>query len=94
MDVRGKVVLLTGASAGIGLVTAHMLAAQGARLALVARSEEKLRSLAAELAGSIALPADVSNLAQARGAVSRALKHFGRVGTSSSTMPARAMTSR
>ena len=78
MDVRGKVVILTGASSGIGLATARLLAERQARLALVARSEQKIRELAAEIAGAVALPADLSDLDVARDVVSRVLDRFGR----------------
>ena len=47
--MMGKVALLSGASAGIGRVTAQMLAAEGCRLALVARKRDALEALAAEL---------------------------------------------
>lgn len=79
MDVSGKVVLLTGASSGIGLATAELLATRNARLALVAHSEEKIRDLAAGMNGAYAIPADLSDLVVAQGVVSRALNHFGRV---------------
>lgn len=46
MELRDKVVLLTGASQGIGEATARLLQAKGARLALVARSRERLEALA------------------------------------------------
>lgn len=51
-DVRGRIVLLTGASRGIGRRVAERLAKRGARLALVSRSVKDLESLKAELAGS------------------------------------------
>jgi NAD(P)-dependent dehydrogenase (short-subunit alcohol dehydrogenase family) len=57
MNVRGTVVIITGASAGIGLATAHLFAEHGAKLALAARSAERLRQLVTDfgknaLAGS------------------------------------------
>src|SRR5258707_12958134 len=59
MEIAGKVVLITGASEGIGLATARLFAQQGARLALAARSAEKLERIAAEPPEAIALPTDL-----------------------------------
>ena len=42
MDVQDKIVIVTGASSGIGLATAKLLAEHGARVVLVSRSKEKL----------------------------------------------------
>ncbi|HEU5138834.1 MAG TPA: SDR family NAD(P)-dependent oxidoreductase, partial [Bacillales bacterium] len=44
-DINGKVVILTGASSGIGEATAKELAANGAKLVLAARREERLKNL-------------------------------------------------
>lgn len=46
MDIQGKVVLITGASAGIGLAAAQCFAREGAKVALVARSADKLTRIA------------------------------------------------
>ena len=60
--VSGKTVLVTGASYGLGNATAIKLAAAGARVLLVARSEDELNALAASITArgdhAIAIPAD------------------------------------
>ena len=60
MEVKGKVAIITGASSGIGLETAKLLSKKGVKLALVARSKEKLECLTKELPDSIAVVADLS----------------------------------
>ena len=83
MDVRNKVVLVTGASAGIGLATARRLSAAGAKVALAARSADALERLAKELkeAGheALAVPTDMRSLDQVKRYVDEAFRHFGRV---------------
>jgi short-subunit dehydrogenase len=66
MNLKNKVVIVTGASAGIGEATARALAAKGAKVALVARSAEKLAALEKELAGSFAVTADMSKPAEVK----------------------------
>ena len=59
LDLAGKVALITGASKGIGAAAARALAAEGAALALAARSGERLSALAAELSQAHGVPASV-----------------------------------
>ena len=76
------VLLITGASTGIGAATARHAAEAGYRLVLSARSEEKLTALAEELGGAdraIAVPCDVTEWADQEGLVGQALETFGRI---------------
>lgn len=80
---QDKVVLITGASTGIGAETARQLAAEGATLALLARREDKLSEVKAE-AESLGAPvvmfaADVNDRAALDAAVSGTLEAFGRI---------------
>ena len=51
-SLAGKVVVITGASSGLGEATARHLAARGAKLVLAARRTDKLQSLATELSAA------------------------------------------
>jgi short-subunit dehydrogenase len=79
MEPRGKAIIITGASSGIGLATAKLLAKNGAKLALAARSKDKLERLAKELPGSIAIPCDMTKPSEIRDMVKRAKEKFGRI---------------
>ena len=70
MQLTGKRVLVTGASRGIGEALARAFASAGARVALVARSEDRIRALATELGGT-AHPADLADPAQVAGLIDR-----------------------
>ncbi len=82
-DFKGRSVLVTGASSGIGRLLALRMAAMGARLALVARREDELEGLAAEIrAGggeARALVCDVSNREQALATAERAEAELGSI---------------
>jgi short-subunit dehydrogenase len=79
MDIREKVVIVTGASTGIGLATARLLAKNGAKLALNARSIDKLEQLSKEIPGSAAFPADMADEIAVHEMVDKVLVKFGRI---------------
>jgi short-subunit dehydrogenase len=79
MNVSGKVVIITGASSGIGLATAKLLSTHGARLALAARSTQKIQKLSKELPSSIAIPTDMTKPSDIINMVTQTRTHFGRI---------------
>ncbi|WP_216320795.1 SDR family oxidoreductase [Deinococcus aestuarii] len=79
MDIKDRVVLITGASSGIGRAAAELFTAQGARVALAARSAGALEDLAARLPGSLAVPTDVTREEDVRRMVARTHEHYGRL---------------
>ncbi|HYH80583.1 MAG TPA: SDR family oxidoreductase [Longimicrobium sp.] len=82
---RDNVVVLTGASAGIGYQMALQLADQGARLVLAARDAARLEETAAECrrrgARAIVVPTDVAVEAECRALMDAAVAEFGRIDT-------------
>ena len=79
MEIQGKVVIITGASTGIGLAAARLFSQNGAKLALVARSADILHGLAAELPDTLAVPADLSNIELIPQIIEKISAHFGKV---------------
>ena len=78
--VENKVVIITGASSGIGEETARVLAANGAKVILSARREDKLKKLADEIGESAAyLASDVTSLEDMNAVVALAKEKFGKV---------------
>jgi NADP-dependent 3-hydroxy acid dehydrogenase YdfG len=79
MDINSKVIIITGASAGIGLETARLFTQNGAKVALIARSGETLAALAGELKGALAIPADLGEIDQIPQVISAVQAHYGRI---------------
>ncbi len=79
MRIEGATCVVTGASSGIGEATARLLTRRGARVALLARRVDRVKSLADELPGSLPLPTDVTDDIQLRDALARVTEAFGRI---------------
>lgn len=83
--INQQVIVITGATSGIGLSTAREAARRGARLVLVARNSDALRQLADELQkqGTDALPitADVGDLEEVRNVAAQTIERFGHFDT-------------
>lgn len=83
MDIRGKVVIVTGASSGIGEATAREFGREGAKVVLAARRVDRLQSLAQEIeamgAEALVVQADLSKLEDIQKLVAQTLEKFDRI---------------
>ena len=84
MNLKGKVAVVTGGSLGIGRAVTEALAAEGVRVAIVARSRGPLEEVAAEITAKtgvevLAAPADVSKTDQVEEMMRQVERHFGRI---------------
>jgi NADP-dependent 3-hydroxy acid dehydrogenase YdfG len=82
-SIADKVIVITGASSGMGEATARELAKQGAAVVLGARRLERIQALADELntqgGRAIAVQTDVTDKAQVKALVDAAVQHYGRI---------------
>lgn len=80
---KDKVIIVTGASSGIGLASARLFGTLGARLCLAARSEDRLREIAAEIeaggAEVLCVKTDVTSEEDCRSLIERTVGRFGRI---------------
>jgi NADP-dependent 3-hydroxy acid dehydrogenase YdfG len=82
-NIKGKAVVITGASSGLGEATARHLSKEGASVVLGARRHERIQSLANELTGSggkaLAITTDVTHYDQVKRLVDAAVQTYGRI---------------
>ena len=82
-NIKGKVVVITGASSGLGEATARLLSAEGASVVLGARRVDRIQSLADELNAkggkALAVATDVTDHEQVKKLVDAAVQKFGRI---------------
>lgn len=79
-DMKGKIVVITGASGGIGAATAEEVARRGAKLVLVARREDALRAVAAKCGkDALVVVADVTTREEVRRVVNESIAKFGHI---------------
>ncbi len=79
MHIKDRAVIVTGASAGIGLAVARTLAERGARVVLAARSKEVLKTIEKEIPHSLAAQTDMRNPEDIRHLITKTIEVFGRV---------------
>ena len=78
MSFKGKTIVITGATSGMGLVTAKDFLALGAKVVLSGRNQEKLDALKDDLTGDFLLvKADASSIKESRTLIEKAVDHFG-----------------
>lgn len=83
-DLKGQVALVTGCSGGLGVQMAKALANQGCNIVAIARRQDKLDEVAAEIKAeygveTLALKCDITNTDMVNETVAKALAHFGRI---------------
>ena len=79
MKIKDQVAIVTGASSGIGMATAKLLTKRGAKVALIARSEDLLKKLAEELPDSLPIKADMTKENDIKDFIKKIKKHYGRI---------------
>ncbi|WP_164934007.1 SDR family NAD(P)-dependent oxidoreductase [Bradyrhizobium guangzhouense] len=80
MRLRGKTALITGGNSGIGLATAKLFVAEGAKVIVTGRNKETLEAAARELGrNAIALAADTTDIAATEAAIRKGSETFGKL---------------
>lgn len=77
--MRNQVVIITGASSGIGAALAHELGKLGAKLVLAARDESKLQAIALQYPDSLVVQTDVTDETQCKNLIDKTIEKFGKI---------------
>ncbi len=78
MSFKGKVVLITGGSRGIGFATAKLFSTAGAQVVITSKNSVKLTEAAGKL-DCLAIPADVKKISEVQDVIKKTIKKFGRI---------------
>src|ERR1700737_5101813 len=80
MRLKNKTALITGGTSGIGLATARLFVAEGARVAITGRNQVTLDAAAKELGpNALAIVADATDIAATENAIAKAVEKFGKL---------------
>jgi short-subunit dehydrogenase len=79
MDIKDKVIVITGASEGIGAATARHLGALGGKIVLAARTTEKLEKVMDEIHGAVSIKTDMTKPSDIANLLDKTVEHFGRI---------------
>lgn len=77
--MQDKVILITGASSGIGAALAREVCRRGAKVVLAARSDDKLQEVARDCSGALVVPTDVTDFAACERLIEQTITHLGRL---------------
>src|SRR5512139_184589 len=84
--LKDKTALITGGNGGIGLATAKLFAAEGARVVITGRNKQTLEAAAKELGpNALALAADATDIAATEAAIKQGAEKFGKAGIAGGT---------